>query len=648
MVLPRPTLVNQLQMVASAEGKKLSYLLVDHSSGVILRLSAQAAQAFAVLRHATLGDKAARGRMTEEDARLGFAVLNAVKASRPKGRKPFNPLFMQLELLQLVPIQRHLELMSRYIFSRWMLMVLALALTMAVVVAVNTEFAIGVVFQNVLTLKVLAAIVFIAPILRLIHETGHLLAATRFGVRGRMGGVFLIGLYPMPFVDLTEADISAPRYQRLLISAAGILTDLTIGLVAFFVWHLSEIQMARDIAGYVFVVSTIWSLLFNLNPLIRMDGYYVLSDALGRRNLATDGQLIMRRALNFAISAGSVGDLPGSGERWAYLAFAFASFLYRLAILFSIVLAILPRFFGLGLLMALWGGIAMFGPIFRVRDPALSRQGATARQKLTFWGAVLMLVTLLLFVPVSSRTHVLLSPDVIGHYTVTSRIDGFLREPLRAFGPVEADDKIADFSNAALARTVELGKLAVEEGEVILQVALGVGALQISAAEDRLEKARDIFALGEEQQDSLRITVRDDGVFLPYDVLPDGRWLSAGTVVGQLLPQDGPIHFSGHFPETRVEAFELGVAEAELWTGMRYIRLDPDQINLLETTSVDANSLERGFSIRVAASSETHFPQMLLRFRPIPVWMHIRAWANRKIAALREAQISDIINNIER
>jgi hypothetical protein len=231
---------------------------------------------------------------------------------------------------------------------------------------------------------------------------------------------------------------------------------------------------------------------------------------------------------------------------------------------------------------------------------------------------------------------------------VTSRIDGFLREPLRAFGPVEADDKIADFSNAALARTVELGKLAVEEGEVILQVALGVGALQISAAEDRLEKARDIFALGEEQQDSLRITVRDDGVFLPYDVLPDGRWLSAGTVVGQLLPQDGPIHFSGHFPETRVEAFELGVAEAELWTGMRYIRLDPDQINLLETTSVDANSLERGFSIRVAASSETHFPQMLLRFRPIPVWMHIRAWANRKIAALREAQISDIINNIER
>lgn len=648
MVLPRPALVNQLQMVASAEGKRLSYLLVDHSSGVILRLSAQAAQAFAILRQATLGGKAARGRMTEEDARLGFAVLNTVKASRPKGRKPFNPLFTQLELLQLAPIQRHLELMSRYIFSRWMLMVLALALAMAAVVAVNTEFAIGVVFQNALTLKVLAAIVFIAPILRLIHETGHLLAATRFGVRGRMGGVFLIGLYPMPFVDLTEADISASRHQRILISAAGILTDLTIGLVAFFVWHLSEMQMARDIAGYVFVVSTIWSLLFNLNPLIRMDGYYVLADALGRRNLATDGQLIMRRALNFAMSAGSVGDPPGSGERWAYLAFAFASFLYRLVILFSIVFAILPRFFGLGLLVALWGGTAMFGPIFRVRDPALGRQGATARQKLTFWGGLLILVTLLMFVPVSSRTHVLLSPEVMDHYTVTSRIDGFLREPLRAFGSVKGDDKIADLSNAALDRTVELGKLAVEEGEVILQVALGAGALQISAAEDRLAKARDILALSVGERDSLLITAPEAGVFLPYGMLPESRWLSAGAVVGQLLPQDGPIHFSGHFPETMVEAFERGVVKAELWTGKRYIRLDPDQIDLLETISVDANSLERGFSIRIAASSETHFPQMLVRFHPIPVWMHIRAWANRKIAALREAQISDIINNIER
>lgn len=648
MVLPRPALVNQLQMVVSAEGKRLSYLLVDHSSGVILRLSAQAAKAYDILRDATQGDHVARGVMTEEDARLGFTVLNTVKECRPKGRKPFNPLFMQLELLKLAPIQHHLELISRYIFSIGMLVVLILALAAAVVVAVNTEFAIGVVFQNLLTFNALAAIVFIAPILRLIHEMGHLVAATRFGVRGRMGGVFMIGLYPMPFVDLTEADICASRRQRILISAAGILTDLTIGLIAFFFWHLSEMPVMRDIAGYVFVVSTIWSLAFNLNPLIRMDGYYVLADAFGRRNLATDGQLIMRRAINFAMSAGAVGNLPDNGERWVYLAFAIASFLYRVAILISIILAILPRFFGLGFLVALWGGIAMLGPIFRVQGSALGKQMVTARQKLTFWGALLMLVTLLLLVPVSSRTHVLLSPEVVGHYTVTTRIDGFLSEPLRAYGPVEANEKIVELTNFAVDRAVELGELAVDEAVVILQVALGARALQITAAEDRITKTRDILELGLEERDSLSVTAPANGIFSPSYLLPEGRWLSAGSAVGQLLPQDGLIWFSGHFPETRVEAFERGVAEAELWTGKHYVRLDPDLINLVETISVDTNSLERGFSIRIAASSETYFPQMLLRFHPIPVWMHIRVWANRKIAALREAQISDIIDNIER
>lgn len=647
MVLPRPALVNQLEMVASAEGKRLSYLLVDHSTGMILRLSEQAAKAFSVLRAATLGDKSARETMTEEDAQLGFAVLNAVKSSRPKGRKPFNPLFAQIELIELPPIQRRIEAVAKIVFSGWMLALIALFLVVAIVVGAGNGFAIGIVFQNALSLKVLATIVFIAPVLRLIHETGHLLAATRFGIRGRMGGVFLIGLYPMPFVDFTDADIEATRHQRMLISAAGILTDLTIGLVAFFVWHLSEVQTARDIAGYVFVVSTVSSVLFNLNPLIRMDGYHVLADALGRRNLATDGQLILRNALSFLMSGGNAGVLPGSGEKWSYLLFAIASFLYRVTVLFSIIFGILPRFFGLGSLLAIWGAIAMFGPLLRARDPNHTRQGATGRQKSIFWGAIGVGVALLMFLPVAPRALVQLKPEVIGNYTVTSQSDGVMHAYLQGSDVTAAGDNVVQLSNAAIDRSIEMASLAVEEGEVIRQVALGTGALEITAAEDRLIKAKELRSIGVRQRDHLTIQAPISGDFTPYALIHEGRRLPAGTVLGQVLPSAGKLQFVGHFPETKVEAFENGIVSAELLSGSGFHILDPQQVELIETVSVDAENLDRGFSIRVLADSETRFPQVLLRFHPIPVWMHARGWANRKIAALREAQIADIINKIE-
>ena len=71
---------------------------------------------------------------------------------------------------------------------------------------------------DLLSLQSLLTFALIAPVLKLFHETGHVLAATRFGVPVRRAGVILIALFPLPFVDCSEADFRARRGQRILIS----------------------------------------------------------------------------------------------------------------------------------------------------------------------------------------------------------------------------------------------------------------------------------------------------------------------------------------------------------------------------------------------------------------------------------------------
>ena len=159
----------------------------------------------------------------------------------------------------------------------------------------------------------------------------------------------------MPYVDCSEADVSAHRRHRLAISAAGIAVDVGVGLVAFIAWYLVEGSYLQVLVGNIFVFSTLNSLLFNANPIVKLDGYYVMCDLIRSRNLATRAAAVFKEARVWVMTLGRAGGYPQAGRHWAMLGYAVLGLLYRLRILFVIGFALMPRYLGLGVVLVAWG-----------------------------------------------------------------------------------------------------------------------------------------------------------------------------------------------------------------------------------------------------------------------------------------------------
>ena len=130
----------------------------------------------------------------------------------------------------------------------------------------------------------LAAVLLLA--IKALHELGHALACRVAGADCREIGVFFFFGVPCMYCDVSDAWRVPNRWTRMLVSAAGIITELMIAILAYVIWSVSSAQWVQSIALQIMLFCSIVTLLINANPLLRYDGYYILSDAMGIPNLA--------------------------------------------------------------------------------------------------------------------------------------------------------------------------------------------------------------------------------------------------------------------------------------------------------------------------------------------------------------------------
>jgi putative peptide zinc metalloprotease protein len=178
------------------------------------------------------------------------------------------------------------------------------------------------------------------PLVKSLHELGHALAVRRFGGRVHEVGISLLLLTPAPYVDASAANAFASARQRALVSAAGILVELALAAVAMFAWTVLAPGLLRDAASVVLLICTISTVLFNANPLVRLDGYYLLCDLLQLPNLAQRSQAWWASAWRRLIGAEPplpAGALAAGETKWL-LAYAPAAWAWRVALLFALVL----------------------------------------------------------------------------------------------------------------------------------------------------------------------------------------------------------------------------------------------------------------------------------------------------------------------
>ena len=136
-----------------------------------------------------------------------------------------------------------------------------------------------------LTPKYLLMMWLFYPVIKSFHELGHGLAVKAWGGEVRETGVSILMLMPVPFVDASAASAFPEKHRRAAVGAAGMMVELFFAALATFVWLNVEDGFVRDIAFVLMVIGGVSTVLFNGNPLLRFDGYYVLSDLLDVPNL---------------------------------------------------------------------------------------------------------------------------------------------------------------------------------------------------------------------------------------------------------------------------------------------------------------------------------------------------------------------------
>ena len=196
--------------------------------------------------------------------------------------------------------------------------------------------------------------------LKFVHELAHALVAKRYGVRVNEAGLLFILLAPCAYVDVTASWSLRRRRQRIAIAAAGMFAELVLAAGLVLAWPWIRGTAWETTAANVLFAATVASLLFNANPLMKFDGYYILSDALELPNLATRGQHSVAATAR-RIFFGLV-ETRSRREPTLVIAYGWAALACRVVISLSLLAAAYALAPGFGLPLAIVGGAVLLLP----------------------------------------------------------------------------------------------------------------------------------------------------------------------------------------------------------------------------------------------------------------------------------------------
>ena len=141
--------------------------------------------------------------------------------------------------------------------------------------------------DRVLTAQGLVILALVYPFVKLAHELAHAYTTKAMGGEVHELGIMFIVFYPVPYVDASSAAVFSGKWQRVLVGAAGMAAEVFLAALAFYLWLTVEPGVIRACAYDLILIAGVSTLIVNGNPLLRFDGYYILSDLLEIPNLAS-------------------------------------------------------------------------------------------------------------------------------------------------------------------------------------------------------------------------------------------------------------------------------------------------------------------------------------------------------------------------
>ena len=217
------------------------------------------------------------------------------------------------------------------------------------------------------------------PILKAIHEFAHGVAVKHHGGEVHEVGVAVMVLFPIPYIDASASAVFPNKWHRIMVSSAGIMADITLCALALLVWSFTN-GILSHLALVAVVMTGLSTLLFNGNPLLKFDGYYILADYLEIPNLAERSRSFIRSRVGnkvFGLKS-ATREVDRREGVWLSL-YCVAASVYRFLLTLSIAWMLSAKFLLFGALLAiyaiftsiLWPTVGFFNRLWC--NPSVSR-----------------------------------------------------------------------------------------------------------------------------------------------------------------------------------------------------------------------------------------------------------------------------------
>lgn len=569
----RPRLRDAVRVYRHRYRRHRWYVLHDTATGRWQRVNAEAWQLVRLLDgERTLGEAAAQagpsldepGLMSLVEALHRAELLDWQAAEDPQKvndraererrqrrlQRLLSPLAIRFALGDPAALLARHATLARRLFSRTALALVALLLALAGA-AVVAQWPVVAGYWGARGYAAHAVVLLPAVwvVMKLVHEAAHALAVKRWGGEVHEAGIILLLLLPMPYVDASAAWAFADKRRRMAVGAAGILAEVAIAAIAALVFLTIETGIVRDVAYTAMLLGTVSTLAFNANPLLRFDGYYVLSDAIEIPNLASRASqywayLAQRYAFGFDTAPSPV---RADGERAWFVVYGAASTIYRVGIVLAIALLVAGAVPALGVALAVWVLVAQVGwPVLRaLRYLAASPALASRRRRAVAVtsGVVAGTLVLLLALPLPLSTHaegVLWLPER-GH--VRAGAAGAVATLLVEPGvEVERGTPLLRLENPLLLARIEALEWELGETRARRGAARLAEPLQVQVIDTALRRLEADLASLREEANALTVTSPAAGrLVVPEAATLAGRWARKGEVLAYVLEPAPPV-----------------------------------------------------------------------------------------------------------
>ena len=375
------------------------------------------------------------------------------------------------------------------------------------------------------------------------HEFGHAYFCRRFGGEVHVMGIMLMIFTPMPYVDATSSWSFRERWKRVLVGCAGMIVEIFIAAIAAFFWAHTGPGIIHSLAYNIMFVASVSTVIFNINPLMRFDGYYILSDLLEIPNLNQRATMHLRHLAESNLFGVKNSESPAGTRRdagWLTF-FGITSGIYRVIVFASILLAVADRFLIIGIVMALiclisWGVVPVFRFIkYLAGSPRLDR--VRSRAVGVTLGLAAVLVILLAVVPFPYSFHapglVMASQRMMLANQTAGQVASLLAQPGSQVQPGQA---LVQLENPQLKLALKAAKAHLNEVNARLLQAMKNDSADLQPLTKLRSSIEEQLARLNKNEQNLTVRAPFGGLWVsPHIADRQGSWLQRGSGLGLLV-----------------------------------------------------------------------------------------------------------------